>query len=95
MDLDTDFPDEADKIKFETDFSFDPFHGRQEETIALMNWAAENPFILGVELSSGNTVVTVPPYEGDTDNDFDNVYFHLAKILAEPNRYVIHNIHAY
>ena len=88
VDIDTDFPQAADRQRFQEDITFDPFLSRQEETVALMNWAAENPFMMGLELSSGATVLTYPPYEqgpGQGRED-QRVFKNLAQQLSETIR---------
>jgi len=59
-DLNLDFPTLEDFNQFRSDYNYDPYVGRQPETMAMMQWTADNPFVLSGSLHDGATLVTYP-----------------------------------
>ena len=69
---------------------YDPYSGRQPETVALMDWAVSEPWLLGLHLQDGAVAVTYPfhnPLEGARDGPHNTAdekeLIHLAKTLIE------------
>jgi len=60
VDLNRDFPDFDDWKRFLTDYDFSVFPGRQPETLAMMTWSADEPFVLSADLHDGAVLVTYP-----------------------------------
>lgn len=57
VDLNRDFPDQFDN-KIRTGSNI--LQGRQEETIAMMTWIANEPFVLSGNLHGGAVVASYP-----------------------------------
>ena len=86
MDLSRSFPTWKEKIEFDTNLDYNPFLNREPETESLMNWSANNPFVLGVNLHDGAVLVTYPhdfhqdkKDRGPNKTPDQDVFTHLAQ----------------
>lgn len=73
VDLNRDFPTVDDWKRFLTDYDYSVYPGRQPETLAMMQWSADQPFVLSADLHDGAVLVHYP---------FD---FKLSRKSTEPN----------
>jgi len=60
VNLNKDFPTLKDWIRFNKDYNFSPYEGRQPETEAVIHWSATNPFVMSANLGDGAVLVTYP-----------------------------------
>jgi len=85
VDLNRDFPTVEDHDRFQNDYNYDPYVGRQPETQAVMKWTVEEPWVLAAGLHDGAVMVTYPwdrpsssPGQEHTTPDIE-LFLHLSK----------------
>lgn len=94
VDLNRNFPDQWDNIPEEN-----LTHGREPETLALMSWIQDNPFVLSSNAHGGSLVANYPfddsPFHSYAQIQSvapdDEVFRHVATVYAK-NHKTMHNV---
>ncbi|XP_065571003.1 carboxypeptidase D-like isoform X2 [Artemia franciscana] len=88
VDLNRDFPSQWENMKGDKFWE-----GRQPETIAMMHWVLENPFVLSANLHGGSMAIAYP-YDDSSNHTGgfeslspdNSVFVHLAELYAKKHR---------
>ncbi|XP_065337863.1 carboxypeptidase D-like [Cloeon dipterum] len=98
VDLNRDFPDQFDRVK--KDYFQYIIEGRQKETVLIMTWISNNPFVLSGNLHGGAVVASYPfddtggPEEGGVASPTpdNSLFISLAKLYADGHTLMKNNI---
>ncbi|XP_077256149.1 carboxypeptidase D svr [Temnothorax americanus] len=90
VDLNRDFPDQFDRRLSQFRKGVSILNGRQNETVAMMTWIANEPFVLSGNLHGGAVVASYPYDSGipktccvESKSPDDNLFKYLAHVYAD------------
>ncbi|XP_071636954.1 carboxypeptidase D-like isoform X2 [Temnothorax longispinosus] len=90
VDLNRDFPDQFDRRLSQLRKGISILNGRQNETVAMMTWIANEPFVLSGNLHGGAVVASYPYDSGilktcciESKSPDDNLFKYLAHVYAD------------
>ncbi|XP_011647483.1 carboxypeptidase D-like [Pogonomyrmex barbatus] len=90
VDLNRDFPDQFDRRLSQLKKGMSILNGRQNETVAMMTWISNEPFVLSGNLHGGAVVASYPYDSGipktcciESKSPDDNLFKYLAHIYAD------------
>lgn len=90
VDLNRDFPDQFDRRLSQIKKGMSILNGRQNETVAMMTWISNEPFVLSGNLHGGAVVASYPYDSGilkscciESKSPDDNVFKYLAHVYAD------------
>ncbi|XP_012529985.1 carboxypeptidase D [Monomorium pharaonis] len=90
VDLNRDFPDQFDRRLSQIRKGMSILNGRQKETVAMMTWISNEPFVLSGNLHGGAVVASYPYDSGipktcciESKSPDDNLFKYLAHVYAD------------
>lgn len=90
VDLNRDFPDQFDRRLSQIKKGISILNGRQNETVAMMTWISNEPFVLSGNLHGGAVVASYPYDSGipktcciESKSPDDNLFKYLAHVYAD------------
>lgn len=90
VDLNRDFPDQFDRRLSQLRKGISILNGRQKETVAMMTWIANEPFVLSGNLHGGAVVASYPYDSGipktcciESKSPDDDLFKYLAHVYAD------------